>query len=290
MATEAGWDPEVWRRIGADLGWTSVIVPEAYGGAGLGWVELVGLMEEMGAALLCAPFFSTVCLAANGLLLGGTEEQMQEHLPAVAAGDTIATLALTEPAGRWDASGIEAVATRDGGDFVLDGVKRFVLDGHTAQLLVVATRRPGSQGTEGVSLFLVPGDAPGVERRALPTMDQTRTQAEVRLRRVRVPKSALMGEECDAWRVLAAVLDRAAVALAAEQVGGAQRCLDMAVDYAKQRVQFGRPIGSFQAIKHKCADMLPAWSRRARLYHAGWAAATGTRSARARPRAPYLLL
>ena len=276
MATEAGWDPEVWRRIGADLGWTSIIVPEAYGGAGLGWVELVGLMEEMGAALLCAPFFSTVCLAANALLLGGTEEQKEEHLPAVAAGGTIATLALTEPAGRWDASGIEVVATRDGGDFVLDGVKRFVLDGHTARLLVVATRRPGSQGTEGVSLFLVPGDAPGVERRALPTMDQTRKQAEVRLRRVRVPKSALMGEEGDAWPVLAATLDRAAVALAAEQVGGAQRCLDMAVDYAKQRVQFGRPIGSFQAIKHKCADMLlRVESARSAAYYAGWAAATG---------------
>jgi len=145
MESEAGYDPELWRRIGGELGWTSVIIPEAYGGVGLGYVELIALMEEMGSALLCAPFFSTVCLAANALLTGGTEEQKQEHLPSIAAGETIATLACTEAAGRWDAFGIALAASRDGGDFVLNGTKTFVVDGHTADLLIVAARRQGSQ-------------------------------------------------------------------------------------------------------------------------------------------------
>jgi len=179
-----------------------------------------------------------------------------------------------EPNGRPDATGIEAVARRDGGDFVLSGDKSFVLDGHTAGLLLVAARSPESSGEEGISLFVVPSDSPGLERRLLPTMDQTRKQAELRLNEVRLPASALMGEEGEGWKTLSGALDLAAVALAAEQVGGAQRCLDMSVEYAKERVQFGRPIGSFQAIKHKCADMMvEVESARSASYYAGWAAA-----------------
>lgn len=274
MDTDAGYDAEVWRRIGTELGWASIIIPEAYGGAGLTYVELVGLMEEMGFALLCAPFFSSVCLAGNALLLGGTEEQKQEHLPGIASGETIATLALTEAKGRWDASGIELVAKRTGSDFVLNGTKCFVIDGHTAHVLIVAARREGTGGHEGVSLFVVPADTAGIERRFSPTMDQTRKQAEITLRNVRVPASALLGNEGDGWSILSQTLDRAAVALSAEQVGGAQRCLDMSVQYSKERIQFGRPIGSFQAIKHKCADMmLRIESARSASYYAGWAAA-----------------
>jgi alkylation response protein AidB-like acyl-CoA dehydrogenase len=276
METERGYDPAVWRRIGAELGWPSVIIPEAYGGAGLGYVELVGLMEEMGRALLCAPFFSSVCLAANVLLLGGSEAQKVAHLPRIAAGEATATVAHAEPQGRWDPAGIEATARRAGDAFTLSGTKSFVIDGHTADLLDVAARRDGSRAEEGVSLFLVPGDAPGVERRLLPTMDQTRKQAEVHLRDVRVPAAALVGAEGQGWDVLGRTLDLAAVALAAEQVGGAQRCLDLSVAYAKERVQFGRPIGSFQAIKHTCADMLlRVESARSASYYAGWAAAVG---------------
>jgi alkylation response protein AidB-like acyl-CoA dehydrogenase len=257
MDTPLGWDPAVWRRIAAELGWTAVIVPEQYGGLGLTQVELAVLMEEMGSALLCSPFFSTVCLAANALVLGGSEEQRRELLRRVAAGEITATVAWTEPNGRWDASAIEAVARRtpDGG-FVLGGRKTFVLDGHSADLILVAARRAGSSGPEGVSLFAIPADVAGLRRRALATMDRTRRQAELTLDDVRAPASALLGEEGEGWRILGKTLQLAAVALSAEQVGGAQRCLDMAVDYAKQRVQFGRPIGSFQAIKHKCADML----------------------------------
>jgi len=277
METERGYDPEVWRRIGAELGWPAVIVPEEYGGLGLSYLELVVLMEEMGRALLCAPFLSSVCLAGNALLAGGTEEQKQTYLPTIASGERVAALAFTEPNGRWDASAITAVARRAGGDFVLRGVKTFVVDGHGADVLVVAVRREGTRAEEGVSLFVFPADTPGIERRPLPTLDQTRRQAEVALRDVRVPASALMGGDGQGWRALCRTLDLAAVAISAEQVGGAERCLDMSVEYAKQRVQFGRPIGSFQAIKHKCADMLlRVESARSASYYAGWAAAEGS--------------
>jgi alkylation response protein AidB-like acyl-CoA dehydrogenase len=273
MESEAGFDPDLWKSLGAELGWTAVSIPEAYGGLGLTYIELVALLELMGESLLCAPFFSTICLAGNALLVAGTEEQKQEHLPGIAAGETIATLAFSEANGRWDARGIEAVAKKDGGDFVLNGTKTFVIDGHTANLLIVAARREGSQDEDGVSLFVVPADTAGIERSLLPTMDQTRKQAEIKLGGVRVPASALMGEEGQGWGKLSKILDLAAIALSAEQVGGAQRCLDMSVQYAKERIQFGRPIGSFQAIKHKCADMmLKVESARSASYYAGWAA------------------
>ena len=277
MESELGYDAEVWKRIGAELGWPAVVVPEEYGGLGLSWIELVALMEVMGEYLLCAPFFSSVCLGGSALVVAGTEEQKARHLPGIAEGETRATLALTEPSGRWDAGGVATLARRDGDDFVLSGSKRFVPDGHCADLLVVAARREGSEGEEGLSLFLVPGDTDGLERGALPTMDQTRRQAELELREVRVPSASLMGEEGGAAADLRTVLDLAAVALAAEQVGGAQRCLDLSVDYAKQRVQFGRPIGSFQSIKHKCADML-MWVETARsaAYYSGCVAVERT--------------
>jgi alkylation response protein AidB-like acyl-CoA dehydrogenase len=274
MESELGYDPQVWKQIGTELGWTSVIVPEEYGGLGLGYVELIALMEIMGGALLCAPFFSSVCLAGNALLVAGSEEQKREHLPGIAEGQTLGTLASTEANGRWDAAGIEAIARKDGGDFVLNGTKRFVPDGHCADLLVVAARREGTSGEQGISLFAVPSQTRGVARRALPTMDQTRRQAEIELCDVRLPGAALLGEEGGGWAALCKVLQRAAVALSAEQVGGAQKCLDLSVEYAKQRVQFGRPIGSFQAIKHRCADMMvQVEAARSASYYAGCVAA-----------------
>jgi alkylation response protein AidB-like acyl-CoA dehydrogenase len=276
MTSERGYDAEVWKRIATELGWPAVIVPEACGGIGLGQVELVALMEAMGEHLLCAPFFSSVCLGANALLVAGSEAQRAEHLPGIAEGQVLATLAVAEASGRWDAEGIAATAQRDGGDFILRGAKRYVIDGHVADLVVVAARASGSRGEEGVSLFLVPGHAAGLMRRPLPTMDQTRRQAELRFEDVRVPAEARLGDEGAAWPALDRILDLARVALAAEQVGGAQRCLDAAVAYAKEREQFGRPIGSFQAIKHMCADMLlRVESARSAAYYAGCVAAVG---------------
>jgi len=275
MDSELGWDTEVWERIAGELGWAGVIVPEDQGGVGLGYVELVGLMEEMGAALLCAPFFSSVCLAANALLVAGDETQRKTWLPRIAAGELLATLAYSGPGGRAGAACVEVSWRREGAEYRLDGVARPVIDGHAAELVLVAARAPGSSGTDGVSLFALEG-AEGIERKALVTMDQTRRQAELRFHSVRVPASARLESEGEAWPKLARILDLATVALCAEQVGGAQRCLDLSVTYAKARHQFGRPIGSFQAIKHKCANMLLAVeSARSASYYAGWAAAEG---------------
>jgi alkylation response protein AidB-like acyl-CoA dehydrogenase len=267
MEHDRGYDPDLWREI-AEQGWQAMHIPEAYGGAGFSYLELVILMEEMGRALFPAPFFSTVVLGANTLLVAGSEEQKADLLPAIAAGEHLAALAQVEESGRWDEEGITLPAKADGDDYVLTGTKLYVVDGHVADTLVVAARTDA-----GVSLFLVPGDAAGVNRRRLETMDMTRKQAEVDLTDVRVPASAMIGGDGSGWETLSKVLDLAAVALAAEQVGGAQKTLEMSVEYAKVRVQFGRPIGSFQAIKHKCADMLvQTESAKSAAYYAGWAA------------------
>jgi alkylation response protein AidB-like acyl-CoA dehydrogenase len=264
METEAGFDAAVWQQMAEQLGLQSLIVPEEFGGQGFGYVELIVVLEEMGKYLLPAPYFSTVVLATNTLLHAGDDAAKADYLPGIASGETIATLAFTEPSGKWDESGIEMSASDDGG-WKLSGTKMFVLDGHTANLILVAART-GS----GVSLFAVDAEAPGLTRTALATMDQTRKQAKLEFDNV---EGRLIGTEGAGWDVLSTVLDLAAVALAAEQVGGAQRCLDMSVEYAKVRVQFGRPIGSFQAIKHKCADMLlEVESAKSAAYYAGWCA------------------
>jgi alkylation response protein AidB-like acyl-CoA dehydrogenase len=266
METEEGYDPAVWEQMGSQLGLQGLAIPEEYGGSGYSYVELIVVLEEMGRALLTAPYFSTVALAANAILHSGDDAAKKELLGGIASGETIATLALTEDNGRWDAEGITATATKSGDGYTIDGHKMFVLDGHTANLIIVAAKTGDS-----ISLFTVAGDAAGLTRTPLATMDQTRKQA--RLEFSGTP-AKLLGTEGEGWPVLSRVLDLAAVALAAEQVGGAQKCLEMSVDYAKVRVQFGRPIGSFQAIKHKCADMLlEVESAKSAAYYAGWAAA-----------------
>ncbi|HKJ25861.1 MAG TPA: acyl-CoA dehydrogenase family protein [Myxococcota bacterium] len=277
MEAEHGHDPATWKRIGAELGWTAITIPEAHGGLGLTEVELVALLEVMGEVLLPSPYFATVALGANALLVAGSDAQKDAWLPGIAEGQTRATLAVPGAGGRWNVAGVEATCRADGDGHVLSGVARHVVDGACADLVIVAARAEGSSGDVGVSLFAVPGDAPGLERRALPTMDRTRRLAELRMDGLRVPASARLGDEGAAAPALREILDRAFVALAAEQVGGAQRCLDMSVAYAKERVQFGRPIGSFQAIKHKCADMMVAVeSARSVAYYAGCVAAEGS--------------
>jgi alkylation response protein AidB-like acyl-CoA dehydrogenase len=256
MATDLGYDAEIWGRVAGELGWPAVPVPEDYGGLGLGLRETALLMEEMGAACFCSPFFATVALGASALVLGGSHEQKEEYLPGIAGGELTVTLALTEKSGRIDAEGIAAEYKTDGDFYVLNGAKRFVVDGASAGLLLIAARKPGSVGEAGVSLFAVPGDAKGVARIAAPTLDQTRRQGDVTLADVRVPKATLLGEEGNGWALISQVLDRGITALAAEQAGGARRVLQLTVDYIQERVQFGRAIGSFQAIKHRCADMM----------------------------------
>lgn len=277
MATTLGYDPQTWRQIAVELGWPSLHIPEAHGGLGLGHVDLAVLLEATGAALLCAPFFSTVALGVTTVLEVACETQKAALLPELAAGRKTATLALAEASGDWSAREIETTATPDGDDFILNGRKRWVVDGHCADLLLVAARRPGTTGEDGLSIFVVPSETTGVARTALVTMDQTRRLAEIRLSQVRVSGDALLGEAGAAWPGLRRSLDLAAISLAAEQVGGAQRCLDMAVRYAKERSQFGRPIGSFQAIKHKCADMfVSVETARSALYYAACIADDGS--------------
>jgi alkylation response protein AidB-like acyl-CoA dehydrogenase len=266
METEDGYDPAVWSQMADQLGLQSLTIPEEYGGSGFSYVELIVVLEEMGYALLCAPFFSTVALAANALLTSGDETAKKDLLPGLASGAVIGTLAITEDNGRWDFEGVGLVATESNGTWTLDGHKSFVIDGHAANLIIVVGRTQA-----GLSLFAVEGDAAGLTRTSLPTMDQTRKQA--RLVFASTP-ARLIGTDGGAADGLTKTLDLAAVALAAEQVGGAQHCLDSSVDYAKNRIQFGRPIGSFQAIKHKCADMLlEVESAKSAAYYAGWAAA-----------------
>jgi alkylation response protein AidB-like acyl-CoA dehydrogenase len=271
METPEGYDEAVWKQMAQELGLQGLAIPEEYGGQGFSYVELGIVLEEMGRALLCAPFFSTVCLAAGAILAAGTEEQKQALLPGIASGETIATLALAEPSGRWDASGIETVAEENGDAYRLTGSKRFVTDGALANVIVVAARRAGSTGDDGVGLFVVQGDADGLTREPLETLDPTRKQAALELSGVR---ATALGDLEAGWSAIENVLDHVAVCLSAEMVGGAQRCLDMAVQYAKDRIQFGRPIGQFQAIKHKCADiLLQTESAKTAAYYAMWAAA-----------------
>jgi alkylation response protein AidB-like acyl-CoA dehydrogenase len=265
METERGYDEAVWRQMAEQLGLQGLHIPEEHGGSGFSYIELIVVLEEMGRALLCAPYFSSVVLAANALLHAGDDQAKADLLPGIASGETVATLAFTEPNGRWDEAGITMSAASSGDRWSLDGTKMFVLDGHTADVVLVAARTDA-----GVSLFRVPGDAEGLTRTALSTMDQTRKQAKLEFSGT---PATLVGTDGGGWAVLERVLDLAAVSLAAEQVGGAQMCLDMAVAYAKDRVQFGRPIGSFQAIKHKCADMLlEVESAKSAAYYAGWCA------------------
>jgi len=284
MESELGHDPSLWKRIGTELGWTAVAIPEACGGLGLGWVEVVALQEVMGEALFCGPYLATVALAASALALAGDEAQRVEWLGRIAGEGMIAALAsgasgtLTAGASGTLTAGAGATCRREGAGYVLEGAVRHVVDGHCAALIVAA-----AQGEAGVSLFAVPAEARGLARVQLPTMDRTRRLAELRFAGVRVPASARLGAEGAAAPVLERTHALGAIALAAEQVGVAQRSLDLAVAYAKQRVQFGRTIGSFQAIKHKCADMMVKLeAARSAVYWAGCVASE--------PSTPDLLL
>ncbi|MEO5874653.1 MAG: acyl-CoA dehydrogenase family protein [Streptosporangiaceae bacterium] len=248
MVTADGHDPAVWAQMAGQLGLQGLAIPEEYGGSGFGFPELAVVLEEMGRVLLCSPYLASAVLAAQALLATDDEQAKADLLPGIAEGTTIGTLAFAEADGAWDGSDVRTAARADGSGWILDGVKHYVLDGHLASLLLVVARTDA-----GLSLFAVSGDAPGVDRQLLPTLDQTRKLARVSLTGAR---GRLIGGEGTAGAVLGRAVDLATVGRAAEQLGGAQRLLEMNLDYAKVRYQFGRPIGSFQAIKHKCADLL----------------------------------
>ncbi|GAC1396964.1 MAG: acyl-CoA dehydrogenase family protein [Mycobacterium sp.] len=247
METSEGYDPSVWRQMADQLGLQGLAIPAEFGGAGFSFAELGVVLEETGRALLPGPFFGSVVLAGSILMQCEDDAAKARHLPGIASGDTIAAVALAEQSGRWDDGGISVRAEYRLGSWTLNGTKTFVLDGHTANLVLVAARSDA-----GISLFAV--DAiDRMTRRQLSSLDPTRREA--RLDFTDTP-AELIGNDGDAWPAISRALDIAAAGLAAEQVGGAQRCLDLAVDYAKTRKQFGKPIGSFQAIRHKCADLM----------------------------------
>jgi alkylation response protein AidB-like acyl-CoA dehydrogenase len=272
MAEPAGVTDEFWHKL-AEQGWLGLIYPEEYGGSALGFVDLTVLMEEMGRAVMPGPFFSTVLLGGLSIQEAGSAAQKKEWLGKIAEGQAKATLAFTEPNARWDAAAVTATAKESGGKYTLHGTKLFVLDAHVADVIVVAARtREGKRPEDGLSLFLVPRGATGLEVKLLPTMDQTRKLCEVTLKDVSVPADALLGAKDQAWAPLARVLDRATVALCAEMCGGAQRVLDMTTEYAKIRIAFGKPIGSYQGVKHRAADMLVEIENAKSLtYYAAWA-------------------
>jgi alkylation response protein AidB-like acyl-CoA dehydrogenase len=254
METERGWEPGLWKQMVAELGLPGVRISESAGGSGLGFVELGLVMSELGRALACAPYFSSAVLAAGALCHVAAPDERAEGLSAIAAGET-AALALWEPGAGWDLSEVRVSARPDGAGFRIRGAKQHVIDGHSAERLLVVARLPGSSGSEGLGLFRVDPGSEGVSRRRLATLDPTRRHAQVDLddvpgRALGVPGQAAAG--------LARALDEACIALACEMVGGLEQVLESAVGYARERVQFGRPIGSFQAIKHRCADILIA--------------------------------
>jgi alkylation response protein AidB-like acyl-CoA dehydrogenase len=265
MATPEGYDPAVWRQMADELALQGLGIAEEFGGQGYGPVELYVVFEEMGANLFCSPYFSTVALAANAVAFVGSEADQATYLPGMASGETIATVALTDDTGDWNLNTTSTTAKKSGDGWVVTGVRNYVTDGNLASVIFVPATTD-----QGLSLFAVQGDASGVARESLPTMDQTRKQSRIELNDA---PATLVGAEGAAMEGLETTMQVAVAALAAEQVGGAQRVLNNAVEYAKNRVQFGRPIGSFQAIKHKCADMLlDVESAKSAAYYAAWAA------------------
>ena len=256
MATEQGYEDNIWQRICTEMYWQAIHIPEEYGGMGLGYVELVVMLEEMGRYLLCSPFFSTICLGSNALIIAGTLEQKQQYLSQICEGSLTSTLAYTGKNGQWGADAVEVIVTTQDDNYLLNGTYRYVPDGHTAGLLIVAARDEGSSGENGISLFTLDPNTPGVNRSWLPTMDETRKQAEIFLDNVTIAKKHLMGEQSTAWPQLNKIIQLATIATAAEQTGGAQQTLDLTVKYTKERVQFGRPVAGFQAVKHQAADMM----------------------------------
>lgn len=239
----------------AGMGWTGLIIPEKFGGLGLGLFDLAVLAEEMGRAVVPGPFFSSSVLAALTLMHAASAAHRKQWLPQIAGGSAVGTLAFLEESDRLEPEGIIARCAKARDGYRLNGTKLFVSDAHIADFIIAAFRSRGS-GADGVNLFVVPRDTPGVSVLPLEDIDQTRRVCEVVFRNVEVPASARVADEAKGWKVLSRVMDAAAVVLAADSLGGAQRVLEMAVEYSKVRQQFGRPIGSFQALKHIAAEMV----------------------------------
>ena len=252
MQTEKGYDAALWQTLCTELYLQTITIPEELGGLGLSYVELTAVMEQMGRYLLCAPYFSTVCLANTAIMLAANEKQKAELLGKILEGET-ATVAFNAD-GTWDSKTVKATYKKQGEQFVLNGDYRCVVDGHTANQLILVAREESTAGHEGLAFFAVDANAEGIKRIFTPTMDQTRKLADIKVSNLTLDANALL--KADAVKEFHTFLDVATVLLAAEQVGGAQQVLDLTVEYTKERVQFNRPVASFQSVKHKAADMM----------------------------------
>ena len=275
---QRGYTDELWRQL-AGLGWTGVAFPEQYGGTGGSFLDLAVLLEEIGRSLVPGPFFSTVVLGGLTVLDAGTDEQKRDILTRVCSGQLLLTLALTEASATYEAWGVETTATREGDTFSISGAKLFVPDAHVADLLLVAARTspsPQSQDPEpGITLFIVPSGSAGLTVNQLSTISSDR-QCEITFSDVKVPASAVLGEVDKGWPIIWRALHRAVAGKCLEMLGGADAVVEMTVEYAKQRTQFGRPVGTFQAVQHHCANMsTDVEGCRHISYQAAWKIAEG---------------
>jgi alkylation response protein AidB-like acyl-CoA dehydrogenase len=277
--SDEGYSSELWRKM-AELGWMGLVFPEEYGGGGRDFSDLAILLEEMGYNIVPGPFFSTVVLGGLSILIAGSEEQRMEFLPKIARGGIILSLALTEPTASYDAASVKTKAVARNGEYVIKGTKLFVLNANVADyILCVARTRKTKDPEDGITVFLVDARSPGLKCTLLKTLARDK-QCEVVFDDVTVLEKSIVGKRDEGWPIVKAILQKAAVAKCAEMVGGAQAALDMAVNYAKERVQFGRPIGSFQAIQHYCANMATDVSgSRFVTYKAAWKVSEGIQAA-----------
>tara|TARA_B110000014_G_scaffold264284_1_gene264639 strand:- start:3632 stop:4771 length:1140 start_codon:yes stop_codon:yes gene_type:complete len=278
MNSSLVYDQEVWKKISRDMGWLALLIPEEYEGLGLSWVDLSALLEEMGYFLLCSPFHSTICLGVTCLMNAGNLEQKAHYLPEVAKGNLLLTLACLESGGDWSPEGISSSYIKRDNKYFITGTKKYVPYGHAANKIIVASRVKGSLGPRGITLFLIDSNTKNLDVSKLTTMDQTRPQSSIILDEVEVSEESVIGEEEKGWEILDKVRSFGALGSSAEQVGGAQRTLDMTCEYVLEREQFGRKVGSFQSIKHRLADMMVlVESARSAIYYASCIAESDTR-------------
>jgi len=272
---QRGYPQKLWDQM-ADLGWMGVMIPEKYGGIGGGFLDLCLLLEAMGEVCCPGPFFSTVVLGGLAVISAGTGEQKETYLPAIANGEMIFALATAEPGIWYDVSGVAMCAAQDKDDYILDGTKLFVENAHIADTILCVTRTDAAKTPDaGLTFFLVDAKSPGIKCTSLKTLGYDK-QCEVIFDKVRVPKSNVLGEVHQAWGILEKLHEQAAVAKCAEMVGCIQTAFDMTVAYAKDRKQFGRPIGSFQAVQHHCANMvIDVDGSRFITYQAAWKISEG---------------
>jgi alkylation response protein AidB-like acyl-CoA dehydrogenase len=268
---DQGYTDDIWKKM-VEMDWMAMRIPEAYGGLGMDQIDLTMVLEETGRAVLPGPFFSTVMLAAEAIIEAGTEQQKDKYLSAIADGNLKGTLALYEPDSGADLDYIQMPAGPEGQDFILNGTKLSVPDAHVADVIICAARSSeGDDPAHGITLFLVDSSTDGVTVTTLPTMDGSRKLNAVEFINVRLGPESILGEPHQGGVPLQRVLQRAQVGLSAECVGGAQRAMEIANDYAKVRIQYDQPIGAFQAIKHRCAQMfVEAESSRSLIYWAAW--------------------